>query len=291
MVFNLHTHLILPRVAAFGLTYEDDAVAVCVADVDVCWLYGLAVLQPGDLRPGFALQTSHGVCYSAQGCSDEGLIGTLLYHKWHNKVDCFSNSASVCHLQVSGDADLGRFWGGDRPQGVWLRVYSRSLCSQYQCLILCFSPKPSAFKLQQKSSGSNLITVRKIISKAVFRAHRQPLWPGWSAEGCVERWLRQRWGLWLELRFYTLDWAQWWCTWSSLSAPCWILPSHQLKGTNSPIEKQFVYSIHWIFLFCVCGLWQTCRNNLRPLHTAYTLIVQADWMCVWNGSHEILVTI
>ena len=67
VVFNLHTHLILPRVAAFGLTYEDDAVAVCVADVDVCWLYGLAVLQPGDLRPGFALQTQHGVCYSAQG--------------------------------------------------------------------------------------------------------------------------------------------------------------------------------------------------------------------------------
>lgn len=35
MVFNLHCHLILPRVAAFGLTDEDDTIAVCVTDADV----------------------------------------------------------------------------------------------------------------------------------------------------------------------------------------------------------------------------------------------------------------
>lgn len=56
MVFNLHSHLILPRVAAFCFTDEDDAITVCVADADVGRLYGFALLQPGDLRPGFALQ-------------------------------------------------------------------------------------------------------------------------------------------------------------------------------------------------------------------------------------------
>lgn len=66
MVFNLHSHFILPRVAAFCLTNEDDAVAVCVADVDVCRLYRLAFLQPGDLRPGLALQTSRWVYDVAQ---------------------------------------------------------------------------------------------------------------------------------------------------------------------------------------------------------------------------------
>lgn len=59
MVFNLYCHLILPRVAALCFTDEDDAVAVCVADADMGRLYGLTVLQPHDLRPGFALQTSH----------------------------------------------------------------------------------------------------------------------------------------------------------------------------------------------------------------------------------------
>lgn len=66
MVLNLHSHFILSRVTTFCFTDEEDAVAVCVADADVCRLYGLAVLQPVDLRPGFALQISHRVYYSAQ---------------------------------------------------------------------------------------------------------------------------------------------------------------------------------------------------------------------------------
>lgn len=66
MVFNLHGHLVLSRVAAFCFTDEDDAVTVCVADANMCRLYGVALLQPGDLRPGFALQMSHRVYYSAQ---------------------------------------------------------------------------------------------------------------------------------------------------------------------------------------------------------------------------------
>lgn len=57
MVFNLHCHLVLPGVAAFRLTDEDDAVAVRVADADVGGLYGRSVLQPHDLWPGFALRT------------------------------------------------------------------------------------------------------------------------------------------------------------------------------------------------------------------------------------------
>lgn len=58
MIFNLYFHVILPRVAAFCFTDEDDAIAVCVTDADVGWLDGLTLLQPGDLRPGFALQIS-----------------------------------------------------------------------------------------------------------------------------------------------------------------------------------------------------------------------------------------
>ena len=59
MVFNLHGHLILSRVAAFCFTDENDAITVCVADADVGRLYGLALFRPVDLRPWFALQTSH----------------------------------------------------------------------------------------------------------------------------------------------------------------------------------------------------------------------------------------
>lgn len=58
MVFNLHCHLVLPRVAAFCFTDKDDAITVCVTDADVGRLYGFALLQPGDFRPGFALQTA-----------------------------------------------------------------------------------------------------------------------------------------------------------------------------------------------------------------------------------------
>lgn len=35
MVFNLYGHLILPRVAAFCFTDEDDAVTVCVANANM----------------------------------------------------------------------------------------------------------------------------------------------------------------------------------------------------------------------------------------------------------------
>ncbi len=66
MVFNLHSHLVLSGVAAFCFTDEDDAVAVCVADADMCWFYRLAVFQPGDLRPWFALQTPFRIYFSVQ---------------------------------------------------------------------------------------------------------------------------------------------------------------------------------------------------------------------------------
>lgn len=66
MVFNLHGHLILSRVAAFCFTDENDAVAVCVADAYVGRLDGLALFQPVDLRPGFTLQKSHTDNYSVQ---------------------------------------------------------------------------------------------------------------------------------------------------------------------------------------------------------------------------------
>lgn len=66
MVFNLHGHLVFARVAALCFTDEDDAVTVCVADADVRGLDGLAFLQPGDLRPRFALQTALWVYCSAK---------------------------------------------------------------------------------------------------------------------------------------------------------------------------------------------------------------------------------
>ncbi len=109
MVFNLHTHLILSGVAAFCFTDEDDAVTVRVADADVCGLYGLAILHPVDLWSGFSLQKPNKVHSAAQRCSEYWSLGRSLYQKWHYKVDCFTNSASVRLLQVSGDADLGWF--------------------------------------------------------------------------------------------------------------------------------------------------------------------------------------
>lgn len=107
VVVNLHSHLILSRVAAFCFTDEDDAVTVCVADADMRGVYGLAFLQPGDLGSRFALQTLQRCKYEAQRCYEFQSAGTLVYHKWHNKVHGFSNSASVRLLQVSGDTDLG----------------------------------------------------------------------------------------------------------------------------------------------------------------------------------------
>lgn len=58
MVFNLHCHVILPRVAALCFADEDDAVTVCVTDANLRRLYRDAILQPGDLRSGFALHTN-----------------------------------------------------------------------------------------------------------------------------------------------------------------------------------------------------------------------------------------
>ena len=58
VVLHLHRQLVLPGVAALGLADEDDAVAVRVADADVGGVDGLAFLQPGDLGPGFTLETS-----------------------------------------------------------------------------------------------------------------------------------------------------------------------------------------------------------------------------------------
>jgi len=55
VVFNLHCHLILPRVAALRFTDEDDAITVCIADVNMGRLYWLSLLQPGDLWSGFTL--------------------------------------------------------------------------------------------------------------------------------------------------------------------------------------------------------------------------------------------
>lgn len=55
VVFNLHRHLIFPRVAAFCFTDKDDAVTLCVPNANMRWIYGLALLQPADLRPGFSL--------------------------------------------------------------------------------------------------------------------------------------------------------------------------------------------------------------------------------------------
>lgn len=41
------------------------------------------------------------------------LICLFIYHKWHHKVDGFSNSANVGLLQMSRNTDLGWFWLGD----------------------------------------------------------------------------------------------------------------------------------------------------------------------------------
>lgn len=112
MVFNLHGHLVFARVATLCFTDEDDAVTVCVADANVRGLDGFAFLQPGDLRPRFALQTPLRVYCSAEKHVQHLSFwggGALLYHEWHNKVDGLSNSAGVRLLQVSRDADLGWF--------------------------------------------------------------------------------------------------------------------------------------------------------------------------------------
>lgn len=61
VIFYLHFHLILPRMATLCFANENDAVAVCVTDANMGRLYGLSVLRPDDLRPGFSLQTSHRV--------------------------------------------------------------------------------------------------------------------------------------------------------------------------------------------------------------------------------------
>lgn len=53
-----------------------------------------------------------------------------IYHEWHHKVDCLSNPASVCLLQVPGDTDLGRFC-----RARWTRR------GQYQRLIQPCHPK------------------------------------------------------------------------------------------------------------------------------------------------------
>lgn len=58
VVFHLHCHVILARVAAFCFTDEDDAVTVCVTDADMRGIYGLPLLQPVHFRPGFALDTT-----------------------------------------------------------------------------------------------------------------------------------------------------------------------------------------------------------------------------------------
>lgn len=55
----------------------------------------------------------------------------FLYHKWHHKVHRLSNSTSVCLLQVSGNADLGWFWGANGHE------------YQNQCLFKCFPTKRS----------------------------------------------------------------------------------------------------------------------------------------------------
>lgn len=94
MVFNLHSHLVLSRVATLCFTNEDNAVTLCVADANMCRIYGLALLQPSNLWPGFALQTSGRDHYSVQSHCEYYLIDEL-YHKWHNEVDCLSNSTSV----------------------------------------------------------------------------------------------------------------------------------------------------------------------------------------------------
>lgn len=54
VVFNLHSHLVLSRVATFCFTDEDNAVTLCVADANVR-IDILALLKPADLWPWFAL--------------------------------------------------------------------------------------------------------------------------------------------------------------------------------------------------------------------------------------------
>lgn len=65
MVFNLHSHLIFPRVASFCFTDEDNAVTLGVADANVR-IDVLALLKPADLWPGFSLETPCTVYEPAQ---------------------------------------------------------------------------------------------------------------------------------------------------------------------------------------------------------------------------------
>lgn len=44
VVFNLHSHLIVPRVASLGFTDKYDTVTVCVTDAYMRRFYGLALL-------------------------------------------------------------------------------------------------------------------------------------------------------------------------------------------------------------------------------------------------------